>query len=96
MVFLNHSSYVLLTNSSIIVPRSKDFKKNQSASGFLVTVIKSDPRKTPSTPSMAKRRLEKGDVSHDDPAANDMGDRSPITERPGINFKHSGFGVSSV
>src|SRR5215831_7302887 len=76
-------------------PRIEGFRICQSRSAALVTVMKSDPKKTRSTPSMANNRLASGDGV---PASADAKSIVPLsmTTRPGRNFRVDGLGVCSV
>src|SRR5215472_5161218 len=76
-------------------PRIEGFRTCQSRSAALVTVMKSDPKKTRSTPSMANSRLASGDGA---PASADAKSIVPLsmTTRPGRNFRVDGLGVCSV
>src|SRR6266508_653269 len=62
---------------------------------FLVTAMKSEPKKTPDTPAIPKRRSARGDR-----AADSLSRISSVplasTARPGRNFSVAGFGVGSV
>src|SRR3546814_3674886 len=61
----------------------------------LVTVTKSAPRNTPSTPGTVNRRLASGEASAS-AAAMKLTLASGSTSRPGRNFRVAGFGVVSV
>src|SRR5258708_40120169 len=76
-------------------PRIDGLRTCQSLSAAFVTVTKSAPKKTRSTPSTANSRLASGeDVAVSEPAKS----RVPfsMTTRPGRNFRVDGLGVCSV
>src|SRR5579863_5195162 len=78
----------------MIAPRTTGFICRQSPSR-LVTLMKSEPKKTRSTSGIEKSRAAKGErcpVSASGKSAVPSG----ITCRPGINFSVAGFGVVSV
>jgi hypothetical protein len=61
-----------------------------------VTVMKSEPRNTRATPGRAKMRDASGlRIAASTPAKSAV-PRSPITSRPGMNFRVAGLGVDSV
>src|SRR5436305_5639960 len=76
-------------------PRIDGFRTCQSLSAALVTVTKSEPKKTRSTPSMANSRLASGEFDALSTAAKSSVPLS-MTTRPGRNFRVDGLGVCSV
>src|SRR5471030_1764883 len=75
--------------------RMEGFRICQSLSSALVTVTKSPPKNTRSTPSTANRRLANGDAAAVSAPAKSIVPFS-ITTRPGRNFRVDGLGVCSV
>src|SRR6476620_7919255 len=61
----------------------------------LVTLMKSEPKNTPVTPSISNSRVASGEPSVSSPARNSKVP-SPSTVRPGMNFSVAGLGVASV
>src|SRR5476649_1818583 len=76
-------------------PRMEGFRMCQSLSSALVTVTKSAPKNTRSTPSTANRRLANGDAAAVSAPAKSIVPLS-MTTRPGRNFRVDGLGVCSV
>src|SRR5262245_57239223 len=78
----------------MMAPRIAGLRCRQSPSR-LVTVMKSEPKKTRSTSGMAKRRVASGERA---PAWASGKSTVPavMTSRPGRNFKVAGLGVVSV
>ena len=79
----------------MMTPSTCGFSACQEISSFLVTVMKSPPRKTRATPGRANRSVASGlrmAVTGEAKSAVE----SPITSRPGRNFRVAGLGVPSV
>src|SRR5437868_3615764 len=76
-------------------PRIDGFRTCQSLSTALVTVTKSAPKNTRSTPSTANSRLANGEDWAVSTVAKSIVPFS-ITTRPGRNFRVDGLGVCSV
>src|SRR6185437_5102404 len=78
----------------MIAPSTIGLRCCHSMSPF-VTEMKSEPRNTPSTPSMEKRRVASGDA-----VASVLVRKSAVpsarTPLPGMNFNVAGLGVASV
>src|SRR5258705_4341394 len=78
----------------MMAPRIAGFRCRQSPSR-LVTVTKSEPKKTRSTSGMAKSRTASGERLQA-AASGKSTVPSLMTSRPGRNFKVAGLGVVSV
>src|SRR5947207_14344529 len=76
-------------------PQIDGFRPCQSLSVDLVTVTKSAPKNTRSTPSTANSRLASGEDWAVSTAAKSIVPFS-MTTRPGRNFRVDGLGVCSV
>ena len=78
----------------MIAPSTVGFSSRQSAP-LLVTEMKSEPKKTPETPSSANSASASGDCRA--PSTPRMSSVPEVmTGRPGKNFRVEGFGVVSV
>src|SRR6476646_10798789 len=78
----------------MMAPRMAGFRFCHSPSP-LVTLMKSEPKNTPVTPSISNSRVASGEPSVSSPARNSRVP-SPSTGRPGMNFSVAGLGVASV
>src|SRR5712672_1171809 len=76
-------------------PRIDGLRTCQSRSAALVTVTKSEPKNTRSTPSTANSLLASGDGTAASAVAKSIVPFS-MTTRPGRNFRVDGLGVCSV
>src|SRR5216683_131370 len=76
-------------------PRIDGLRTCQSRSAVLVTVTKSEPKNTRSTPSTANSLLASGDGAAASADAKSIVPFS-MTTRPGRNFRVDGLGVCSV
>src|SRR5690242_7792586 len=79
----------------MIAPRTAGFRCFQSPSA-LVTEMKSDPKKTRATSGTWNRAKASGERSAAVLSGKSATLPSPITSRPGRNFRVAGFGVDSV
>src|SRR5665213_3170316 len=81
---------------SMIAPRIDGFRCRQSLESVFVTEMKSLPKNTRDTSSMANSARARGERSPDSRVGKSATAASPITSRPGRNFSVAGFGVDSV
>ena len=79
----------------MITPRTWGFRACQEIGSFLVTVMKSPPKKTRATPGSANNAVARGLRVAEAGEAKSAVER-PSTSRPGRNFNVAGFGVPSV
>src|SRR5579864_9237863 len=79
----------------MMVPRIAGFRCFQSPVD-LVTEMKSEPKNTRPTSGTVKRAAASGERAADSRSGKSATEPSPMTSRPGRNFRVAGFGVDSV